>query len=549
MEELSSVGEQVFAAECILSKRLRKGKVEYLVKWRGWSSKHNSWEPEENILDPRLLLAFQKKEHEKEVQNRKKGKRPRGRPRKNISCLTLCSLTLFSKEPEVPPKSKSSSSSSSTTSSSSSSEEEDESDIDTKRGQRSRECHPVPQKKAQILVAKPDNKDAMRKKRGRKPIPPEQKVVKRTINLTKVLKTNRKEMGGAGGPKLMGKIQPQHSAQSSGIAMLKSHMKEAQGAFGGFCSGASSADNLSNIVKGNSPGSPNCGISWQSSIVHYMSRMSQNQSSTDASAVGRLTLKSAVSCKSGIGLDLKLKNQKSAGDLELTVQGSKVTKRPSGSALGEQKTGFGAGAQNLHNGNKVPVSSPSSHLASNQELNLQALNLQSVKNGPNSTGGSILPRPACGSVANSAGSTVAVSTALPKSSGPAIGPNTANSDTDAHKSEKPAQRTATSEKDLTTKSTATSAQEGCTAAENHKTSTLSEMSTGEEETSSDSDRDSASFPGAGQNMSVSIQTSQDWKPTRSLIEHVFVTDVTANLITVTVKESPTSVGFFNLRHY
>lgn len=64
MEELSSVGEQVFAAECILSKRLRKvracgpraparprrrltrpssllpqGKLEYLVKWRGWSSK------------------------------------------------------------------------------------------------------------------------------------------------------------------------------------------------------------------------------------------------------------------------------------------------------------------------------------------------------------------------------------------------------------------------------------------------------------------------------------------------------------------------------
>lgn len=71
MEELSSVGEQVFAAECILSKRLRKGKLEYLVKWRGWSSKHNSWEPEENILDPRLLLAFQKKEHEKEVADRK----------------------------------------------------------------------------------------------------------------------------------------------------------------------------------------------------------------------------------------------------------------------------------------------------------------------------------------------------------------------------------------------------------------------------------------------------------------------------------------------
>ncbi|XP_062976191.1 chromobox protein homolog 2 [Elgaria multicarinata webbii] len=543
MEELSSVGEQVFAAECILSKRLRKGKLEYLVKWRGWSSKHNSWEPEENILDPRLLLAFQKKEHEKEVQNRKRGKRPRGRPRKNI-------------EPEVPPKSKSSSSSSSTSSSSSSSDEEDESDLETKRGQRSRESHPVPQKKAQILVAKPENKDPVRKKRGRKPLPPEQKVAKRTVNLTKVLKTNQKEMGGGGGggPKLMGKMQPQNSAHSSGIAMLKSHMKEAQGAFGGFCSGSSSTDNLSSIVKSTSPGSPNCGISWQSSIVHYMSRMSQNQSAADASAVGRLTLKSAMSCKSGLGLDLKLKNQKGTGDLELTVQGSKVTKRPSGSVLGEQKTGYGVGAQNLHNGNKVPAGSPNNQQASTQELNLQALNLQSVKNGSNSAGGSSLPRHGCGTVAKSAGSSLVTSTGVTKGSGPSGGPNAANAgvpltDTDARKSEKPAQRMAAGERDLTTKSSASCAQEGCPTTENHKTSALSEMSTGEEETSSDSDRDSASFPGAGQNMSVSIQTSQDWKPTRSLIEHVFVTDVTANLITVTVKESPTSVGFFNLRHY
>ncbi|KAF7236868.1 hypothetical protein EYD10_16404 [Varanus komodoensis] len=574
MEELSSVGEQVFAAECILSKRLRKGKLEYLVKWRGWSSKKQSvfndlllflgttagnlkrtfsipgfswpfrrseYGEEEDETDELAVLLFGIfREHEKEVQNRKRGKRPRGRPRKNV-------------EPEVPPKSKSSSSSSSTSSSSSSSDEEDESDLETKRGQRSRESHPVPQKKAQILIAKPDNKDPIRKKRGRKPLPPEQKVAKRTVNITKVLKTNQKEMGGGGGgggPKLMGKMQPQHSAQSSGIAMLKSHMKEAQGAFSGFCSGASTTDNLSGIVKNTPSGSPNCGISWQSSIVHYMSRMSQNQSAADAAAVGRLTLKSAMSCKSSLGLDLKLKNQKGAGDLELTVQGSKVAKRPTGSALGEQKTGYGAGVQTLHNGNKVPAGSPNSQQASSQEINLQALNLQSVKNGPSSTGGNSLPRHGCGTVAKSAGGSLVTSTGVSKGSGP----NTTNAgallaDADARKSEKPSQRAATGERDLAAKSGAPGSQEGCPTAENHKASALSEMSTGDEETSSDSDRDSASFPGAGQNMSVSIQTSQDWKPTRSLIEHVFVTDVTANLITVTVKESPTSVGFFNLRHY
>uniref|UniRef100_A0A3B4ZUX0 Chromo domain-containing protein n=1 Tax=Stegastes partitus TaxID=144197 RepID=A0A3B4ZUX0_9TELE len=47
----------------------------------------------------------------------------------------------------------------------------------------------------------------------------------------------------------------------------------------------------------------------------------------------------------------------------------------------------------------------------------------------------------------------------------------------------------------------------------------------------------------------SSDTETDWRPTRSLLEHVFVTDVTANFITVTVKESPTSVGFFNSRNH
>ena len=76
---------------------------------------------------------------------------------------------LLLQESDAPSKSKSSSSSSSSTSSSSSSEEEEDSDLDAKRGPRGRETHPVPQKKAQILVAKPELKDPIRKKRGRKP--------------------------------------------------------------------------------------------------------------------------------------------------------------------------------------------------------------------------------------------------------------------------------------------------------------------------------------------------------------------------------------------
>ena len=35
--EEHELGGQVFAAEAITKKRMRKGKTEYLVKWKGWS--------------------------------------------------------------------------------------------------------------------------------------------------------------------------------------------------------------------------------------------------------------------------------------------------------------------------------------------------------------------------------------------------------------------------------------------------------------------------------------------------------------------------------
>ncbi|XP_052791033.1 E3 SUMO-protein ligase CBX4-like [Mya arenaria] len=59
--ELPSMGERVFAAECIQKKRIRKGKAEYFVKWKGWSTKNNTWEPESNILDKRLIEAFNRR--------------------------------------------------------------------------------------------------------------------------------------------------------------------------------------------------------------------------------------------------------------------------------------------------------------------------------------------------------------------------------------------------------------------------------------------------------------------------------------------------------
>jgi len=79
--ELSDVGEHVFAAQCILSSRVNQGRVEYLIKWKGWGKKYNTWEPEKNILDKRLIKEF------KESKAGKRGKNKLAKPvaKKNVT--------------------------------------------------------------------------------------------------------------------------------------------------------------------------------------------------------------------------------------------------------------------------------------------------------------------------------------------------------------------------------------------------------------------------------------------------------------------------------
>ncbi|CAE1176042.1 CBX8 [Acanthosepion pharaonis] len=75
--ELQDMGERVFAAERIQKRRIRKGKVEFYVKWKGWSPRYNTWEPEENILDSRLIEAFKNSQGDKDVLPHKKGPKPK----------------------------------------------------------------------------------------------------------------------------------------------------------------------------------------------------------------------------------------------------------------------------------------------------------------------------------------------------------------------------------------------------------------------------------------------------------------------------------------
>lgn len=77
------MGDQVYAAERIMKKRIRRGKAEYLVKWKGWSQKYNTWEPERNILDGRLIDSFEESEAKRGDSHVKRGPKKKDSSKSN----------------------------------------------------------------------------------------------------------------------------------------------------------------------------------------------------------------------------------------------------------------------------------------------------------------------------------------------------------------------------------------------------------------------------------------------------------------------------------
>ncbi len=53
-------GQEEYIVECLLDARIRRRRLQFLMKWRGWDNPDScTWEPEEHVADTEALDKFE----------------------------------------------------------------------------------------------------------------------------------------------------------------------------------------------------------------------------------------------------------------------------------------------------------------------------------------------------------------------------------------------------------------------------------------------------------------------------------------------------------
>lgn len=68
----SSSDEDVYDVETIIKDRVVNGRKQYFIKWLGFSSEHNTWEDERNILSEDLKREYEESKTSKKATKKEK---------------------------------------------------------------------------------------------------------------------------------------------------------------------------------------------------------------------------------------------------------------------------------------------------------------------------------------------------------------------------------------------------------------------------------------------------------------------------------------------